>query len=60
MAGTLIIKRSWRRITDDSLIKNELIPFDQLDDFLKATFNLGAIKIEVHYFTTKMVYEIDK
>jgi hypothetical protein len=60
MAGILTIKRSWRRIDNDTLLKQELVPFDQLDGFLKATFDLGCIKLEVHYLATKMVYEIEK
>jgi hypothetical protein len=59
MPEKLTIKHSYID-KDAKIIRETLVPWDNLDGFLQASFNLGAQKIEITYLLTKSVYEIEK
>ena len=60
MAKKLTIKHSYINIEDGKIIHETLRPWDTLDGYIQATFNLGAQKIEITYLKSKSVYELEK
>jgi hypothetical protein len=63
MAGEIFVKHTYKYLDTfkgGKIIREDLLRFDHLDDYIKGVFNLGATKLEITYLKTKGIYEIEK